>query len=305
MAAILAQGDRDAPGTGARRARDIWPFVWQISRGQRGNTASMAVLAHAAAFPPSPHVPPLWRESRFGLELAELRRSPVFRGHGVPGGDGRAVMLIPGFLAGDGSLATMTHWLRAAGYHTRRPGSAPTSAARRRPARGWRRGWRASPSTRARRSRSSARAAAACSPARSPSRRPDLVEGSSRSAPRRSPSCASTRSCSRRSALVSALGTRPRPRVFSLALPARRRAATSFRDAHHRPVPRRRRLRRDVLALATASSTGTPAWTRRPQHVEVGASHCGMAVSAGSTARSASRSAPSRARDSEGWAQAA
>jgi triacylglycerol lipase len=31
-------------------------------------------------------------------------------------------MLIPGFLAGDGSLATMTHWLRQNGYHTRRAG---------------------------------------------------------------------------------------------------------------------------------------------------------------------------------------
>jgi triacylglycerol lipase len=72
--------------------------------------------------PAVPHIPPLWRESRFGLELAELRRSPVFRGHGVPDGEGRAVMLIPGFLAGDGSLATMTHWLRQNGYHTRRAG---------------------------------------------------------------------------------------------------------------------------------------------------------------------------------------
>ena len=69
-----------------------------------------------------PHIPPLWRETRFGFELAELRRSPVYRGHGVPGGDSRAVMLIPGFLAGDGSLATMTHWLRQNGYHTRRAG---------------------------------------------------------------------------------------------------------------------------------------------------------------------------------------
>jgi triacylglycerol lipase len=72
--------------------------------------------------PQLPHLPPLWRESRFGFELADLRRSPVYRGHGVPGGDGRAVLLIPGFLAGDTSLATMTHWLRQNGYHTRRAG---------------------------------------------------------------------------------------------------------------------------------------------------------------------------------------
>jgi triacylglycerol lipase len=69
-----------------------------------------------------PRVPPLWREARFGFELAALRRSTVYGGAGVAPGDGRAVLLIPGFLAGDGSLATMTHWLRAAGYHTRRAG---------------------------------------------------------------------------------------------------------------------------------------------------------------------------------------
>src|SRR3954466_9833451 len=70
--------------------------------------------------PGIPRVPPLWRESRFAFELADLRRSPVFRGHGVPEGDGRPVMLIPGFLAGDGSLGTMTHWLAATGYPTPR-----------------------------------------------------------------------------------------------------------------------------------------------------------------------------------------
>ena len=82
----------------------------------------MAALLRMPHLPAVPYIPPLWRESRFAFELAELRRSPVFRGHGVPGGDGRAVMLIPGFLAGDGSLATMTHWLRQNGYHTRRAG---------------------------------------------------------------------------------------------------------------------------------------------------------------------------------------
>jgi len=82
----------------------------------------MAALLRMPHLPSVPHIPPLWRESRFGLELADLRRSPVYRGHGVPQGEGRAVMLIPGFLAGDGSLATMTHWLRQNGYYTRRAG---------------------------------------------------------------------------------------------------------------------------------------------------------------------------------------
>src|SRR5215216_1108037 len=82
----------------------------------------MASLLRMPPIPAMPHIPPLWRESRFALELADLRRSPVFRGHGVPDGGGRAVMLIPGFLAGDGSLGTMTSWLRANGYHTRRAG---------------------------------------------------------------------------------------------------------------------------------------------------------------------------------------
>ena len=67
-------------------------------------------------------VPPLWRETRYGLEWAALRRSAVLQGAGVPDGDGRGVLLIPGFMAGDGSLATMTRWLRAAGWHTKRAG---------------------------------------------------------------------------------------------------------------------------------------------------------------------------------------
>jgi len=71
---------------------------------------------------PQPHLPPIWRESRVGLEWAGLRRSDVFRGVGVPAGDGRGVLLVPGFLAGDGSLGTMTQWLRAAGYRTKRAG---------------------------------------------------------------------------------------------------------------------------------------------------------------------------------------
>jgi triacylglycerol lipase len=67
-------------------------------------------------------VPPVWLEGRAWLEYAQLRRSPVFSGVGVPPGDGRPVMLIPGFLAGDTSLDTMRGWLRRNGYRTLRSG---------------------------------------------------------------------------------------------------------------------------------------------------------------------------------------
>jgi triacylglycerol lipase len=69
-----------------------------------------------------PALPPLWREGGAAREAAALLQSSVWRGAGVAVGDDRPVLLIPGFLAGDGSLATMTRWLRAAGYHTRRAG---------------------------------------------------------------------------------------------------------------------------------------------------------------------------------------
>jgi triacylglycerol lipase len=67
-------------------------------------------------------VPPLWRESRFPAELRALGRDPVSAGVGVPHVDGDPVLLIPGFLAGDSSLATMTTWLRGLGYRTSRAG---------------------------------------------------------------------------------------------------------------------------------------------------------------------------------------
>jgi triacylglycerol lipase len=67
-------------------------------------------------------LPPLWRESRIGLEAAALLRHPIHRGEGVPNADGQPVLLIPGFLAGDGTLGTMTRWLRRTGHYTRKAG---------------------------------------------------------------------------------------------------------------------------------------------------------------------------------------
>jgi pimeloyl-ACP methyl ester carboxylesterase len=66
--------------------------------------------------------PPLWREARLGLEAAALLRDPVLRGEGLRDGRGRPVMLVPGFMAGDSSLGPMAGWLKRAGYRPTRAG---------------------------------------------------------------------------------------------------------------------------------------------------------------------------------------
>jgi pimeloyl-ACP methyl ester carboxylesterase len=55
-------------------------------------------------------------ETRWALELSRLLVDPAFRGDGVPRGDGRPVVLMPGFLAGDQTLAVLASWLRRIGY---------------------------------------------------------------------------------------------------------------------------------------------------------------------------------------------
>ena len=52
-------------------------------------------------------------------QIARLLRDPAYRGDGgLPKGDGQAVLLIPGFLAGDWSLTRMAGWLTRLGYRT-------------------------------------------------------------------------------------------------------------------------------------------------------------------------------------------
>lgn len=55
-------------------------------------------------------------ETRWTLELARLLADPVYYGVGVPHGDRTPVVLVPGFLAGDTSLAVLQGWLRRLGY---------------------------------------------------------------------------------------------------------------------------------------------------------------------------------------------
>ena len=55
-------------------------------------------------------------------EFSALLRDPVFRGRGVPHGDGRPVLLVPGFLAGDWTMRVMHSWLGRIGYTSRLSG---------------------------------------------------------------------------------------------------------------------------------------------------------------------------------------
>jgi pimeloyl-ACP methyl ester carboxylesterase len=61
-------------------------------------------------------------ELRWQAELARLLVDPVYRGVGVPHGDGSPVLLVPGFLAGDETLRVLGGWLERIGYGARRSG---------------------------------------------------------------------------------------------------------------------------------------------------------------------------------------
>jgi triacylglycerol lipase len=62
------------------------------------------------------------RELRWQAELARLLVDPIWRGIGVPRGDGSPVLLLPGFMAGSESLAVLNQWLRGVGYRVYRSG---------------------------------------------------------------------------------------------------------------------------------------------------------------------------------------
>jgi triacylglycerol lipase len=71
-----------------------------------------------------PELPAGWwgrplAETRWVLELSRLLTDPVFAGRDITHGDGRPVVLVPGFLAGDQTLAVMAGWLHRIGYRPR------------------------------------------------------------------------------------------------------------------------------------------------------------------------------------------
>jgi len=228
---------------------------------------------------PLPVLPPIWREGRVGLEWAGLQRSDVLRGHGVPEGDGRGVLLIPGFLAGDGSLGTMTTWLRAAGWHTKRAGIranvgcsevACTKLEERLEALAQRTGDRVVIIGQSRGGVLGKALAA---------RRPDLVAGLvTLGSPVRSQLAVHPLVLAQ-VGMVAALGTAAAPGLFSVRC-LRGECCSRFRDALAGPFPP------EVGYVSLYSrSDGIVDWRScldpsADEHVEVRASHCGMAVSA-------------------------
>ena len=124
---------------------------------------------------------PIWwgrpfAEMRWQAEFVRLLADPIFLRGGEPRGDGRTVVLVPGFAGGDWTLSHLSFWLRRTGYRAVtchmifNAGCAERALARveQRVARRWSRprggGWR-----------SSAIRAAGTSRARLAARRPELV----------------------------------------------------------------------------------------------------------------------------------
>jgi len=59
---------------------------------------------------------PVWLEARSPFEIRQLKRSALWRGVGMPPGNGRPVLVFPGFLASRRSTSALDHVLRAAGW---------------------------------------------------------------------------------------------------------------------------------------------------------------------------------------------
>jgi triacylglycerol lipase len=221
----------------------------------------------------------MWRESRYGLEAAALRRSPVYAGLGVPSGEHRPVLLIPGFMAGDLSLGTMSSWLRRAGYCVHRTGiranfDCSEEACRRLEARlehmAERHGERVIVIGQSR-GGVFAKALAA--------RRPELVEGIVTLGSPVMGQLSVHPLVLAQVGLVSALGTAHVPGMFSLSC-LKGKCCERFRAALDGPFPD------DVGYVALYSkSDGIVQWRScldpaADELVEISASHCGMGVNA-------------------------
>ena len=156
------------------------------------------------------------------------------------------VILVPGFLAGDSTLAPMARMLREQGYRTYRSPSTPTSGAPSTPPPSSRRGWRGSPSAAAPACRSSATAWAGCSRGAWPSGAPTWSPASSRWAARCWPRAPTTCPWPASVEMLVRLSRAGWPGLMSEDCVAGECARQSF-DESRQPLPAGRRLHRDLL----------------------------------------------------------
>jgi pimeloyl-ACP methyl ester carboxylesterase len=75
--------------------------VWQVAGGQ----VAVSTLIYNA-----------YRD--YSCKRSALLLDPIFQGQGIPKGKREAVLLIPGFTAGDWTFKTMARWLQEIGYRT-------------------------------------------------------------------------------------------------------------------------------------------------------------------------------------------
>jgi pimeloyl-ACP methyl ester carboxylesterase len=92
--------------------------------GHNADTEAAAQDAERFVFGAEPTRKRWWgrpvAETRWCLELGRLLADPIMYGEGgIPHGDGRPVVLMPGFLGGDQTLAVMAAWLKRIGYRPR------------------------------------------------------------------------------------------------------------------------------------------------------------------------------------------
>ena len=223
----------------------------------------------------------------------------------MPDGDGRPVLLIPGFMAGDGSLATMTRWLRENGYRTRRAGIRANVGCSRGvpdPAGG---------AARARSPRRPGERVAIIGQSRGgvfaralAVRRPDLVCGIVTLGSPTVTQLSAHPFVLAQVLVVGALGTGRVPGMFRVSLPARRAAASAS-------APTWQTLsRREVGFTALYSQTdGVVDWHAcldpAAEQVEVRASHLGMGLNAEVYAEVGNALGRFVRDDGQYWAQAA
>lgn len=89
-----------------------------MARDEPRGLPPLTYLGHTSA------PPPVWLETRAPLEHSRLLRHPLFTGDAVPRGQGRPVLLVPGFMGGDRSLLTLREWLLRLGYDVEESGLA-------------------------------------------------------------------------------------------------------------------------------------------------------------------------------------